>query len=92
MTLAAVDRLVHRATIFELNVESRCSGRYPPAARQPFASAITPSRPAPISPFYRDPDGGSRAAASRAHHARLWHRPGRCDPDFLTLIVAWFSS
>ena len=63
MTLPAVDRLVHRATIFELNVESYrrpLLRPYHPASRQPFASAITPSRPAPISPFYRDPDGALR--------------------------------
>jgi DNA replication protein DnaC len=49
MTLAAVDRLVHHATIFEMNVESyrrraghRAKARAGPASRR--------RRPSPISP------------------------------------------
>ena len=75
----------------------RCSGRYRPAAHQPFASAITPSRPARADPLARP----RRRLLHRRFlclptHARLWHRPAVATPIFshldcrsvLILIVA----
>ena len=77
------------------------AGDRPPAVLPRYRPAATSRSHAPSRPPDRrrsDRSSGLRRRLLRRRfsclptHARLWHRPGRCDTDFLILIVARFSS
>ena len=66
MTVAAVDRLIHRAAILELNVDSY-------DAAPPCSASAAPMRSRPLTPI-RPPQPRRRTSADRRRSLRLLRR------------------